>query len=439
MYSGMAELVVASSVYEVQCVVTLNYYPNNQIQYRIIKQDEDADKFFHEIFYCTQLVMRFQGKQLQVSIMSTRTEMSYDKHVKVEIILVNEFMEDYRIGGERTDVDHVVFQLYNFPEFRCNDFHMAKEGLNACSVYSLHLRLLEYYIDVQSHRSTKTAFETLNLSGGFQSTHLVHVRRFDAQKFSLQDIKLLVEIIEYYLSFVSGEFTRLVCPICITDERIVCEKLDFPIHAYHLHLGCVNFFQLRPSENHPIETLFNEHFCKFASNWHKESTLGRSVNMYCQANHQKYIDTSLLLIQSGMETLAYNLFVEKEHTQKIEFENAYAPVKLTMLLSAACIPLSVNNYSGNFTHIKEVESSKTKINNRIIHLFITTRNSLVHADNSFYKESGMTTDNIAELQQIMLHIFELCILYVLGYRGTYVNRLKQRRVGEVELVPWAQN
>ncbi len=438
-YRGVAEVVVASVVYELQCVVALCYYPNNQIQYRLVKEDQEADKFFHEIYRRDILEFRLDGRNIPVVLSSIRSTLSFEMHDRVELIFVSKLLTDYKVGNKSTTVEQIVFQLFNFPKFHSNELLMAKEGLNAYSVDSIHLRLMEYCIEIQSHRSSKDTFESLQSVGGFQSTYLVHIRRMDAQQFSLQDIDSLVELLECGLSFASGEFKRLVCPLGFTEGQIVCEKLDLPMHVYHSHVGCINFFQARSSENHPIEILLNERFNSLADVWHKESTIARSVNMYCQANHQKYIDTSLLLIQSGMETLAYHIFVKKLDAQKRKFKNIDAHEKLEMVMSAAKIPTSITFYSGNFSHIKEDESSKTKICDRITHLFTFTRNSFVHADNSFLKESGMTTDNIAELQQIMLHIFELCILYVLGYRGTYVNRLKQRRVGEVELVPWAQN
>ena len=38
--------------------------------------------------------------------------------------------------------------------------------------------------------------------------------------------------------------------------------------------------------------------------------------------------------------------------------------------------------------------------------------------------------------QIAIRYVELVLLHLIGYKGEYSNRLKERSYGEVELVPW---
>ena len=61
------------------------------------------------------------------------------------------------------------------------------------------------------------------------------------------------------------------------------------------------------------------------------------------------------------------------------------------------------------------------------------RNSLVHPDHS---TRGKVSAANFESWKVGLWCLELAILRICGFHGRYSNRLRERMVGETEVVPW---
>ena len=70
-----------------------------------------------------------------------------------------------------------------------------------------------------------------------------------------------------------------------------------------------------------------------------------------------------------------------------------------------------------------------------VDLIIYFRNKIVHPSRKSNRAS-LNIEDMWNIIQISLRYLELVILHIIGYRGEYSNRLKERSYGEVELVPW---
>lgn len=70
------------------------------------------------------------------------------------------------------------------------------------------------------------------------------------------------------------------------------------------------------------------------------------------------------------------------------------------------------------------------------HALTSMRNALAHPK-SREKLSKPSIAARVELHQLSLWYVELALLRLIGFDGSYSNRLTARNVGEVELVPWS--
>ena len=63
------------------------------------------------------------------------------------------------------------------------------------------------------------------------------------------------------------------------------------------------------------------------------------------------------------------------------------------------------------------------------------RNKIVHPSRK-RNRATLHVEDMWNIIQIAIRYVELVLLHLIGYKGEYSNRLKERSYGEVELVPW---
>jgi hypothetical protein len=157
------------------------------------------------------------------------------------------------------------------------------------------------------------------------------------------------------------------------------------------------------------------------------------IYWYLNANYSsRGIDAGIILTQAAIERLSYQFAVKEKRLVTSEgFKNLWASDKFRLLFSSLEIPLDIP---------PETPVIQTLANNQKMkwldspHALTEIRNSLVHPE---HKKRGQLSDAYYEAWNLGLWYLEMGILAICGYNGTYGNRLKQRRVGQVESVPWS--
>jgi len=139
--------------------------------------------------------------------------------------------------------------------------------------------------------------------------------------------------------------------------------------------------------------------------------------------------------------LAWLVFVDdRTIVDADEFDRLSAASKLQMLLAHCGIPFEVPvglpalaTLASKTKHTTGPQLV-TKVRNTIIHPNEKNRKSLAEWETAY---SVKVSDIRWETQQLFKWYITLVLLSLIGYSGKYANRLTPRKMGDVELVPWA--
>ncbi len=165
-----------------------------------------------------------------------------------------------------------------------------------------------------------------------------------------------------------------------------------------------------------------------------EEVIRVAIHWYVEANAQAgSIEGSIVLTQTAFELLASAILVEHYGWLSTDgYEKIAASDRIRLLFLWAGIPISVPAELADLTRQAKADNwpdtatAMTMIRNTITHPTKKNREK-------FGKHlSGARVD----AWTLGLWNLELCLLRLFNYRGKYGNRIKQRWVGEVEVVPW---
>jgi hypothetical protein len=156
------------------------------------------------------------------------------------------------------------------------------------------------------------------------------------------------------------------------------------------------------------------------------------IYWYLNANFSsRGIDAGIILTQAAIERLSYEYAVkERRFLTAKGFKDLWASDKFRLLFSSLGIPLEI---PGETPELQRLAGNSQMKWLDAPHALTEIRNSLVHPE---YKRRGQFGSVYYEAWNLGLWCLEMSLLALCGYSGTYGNRLKRRRVGQVEDVPW---
>jgi hypothetical protein len=159
-----------------------------------------------------------------------------------------------------------------------------------------------------------------------------------------------------------------------------------------------------------------------------------AIYWYLRANTDSGgIDAGIILAQAALELLAYAYAVEDKGLLSPQgFKDLRASDKLRLLLVSIGIPTSIPAECSQIIGLTQGKNRKIHWED-LPHALTEIRNSLVHPDHKHRHNLGTT---YVDAWKASLWMVELAVLRICGYVGTYSNRLKHRRAGNVEDVPW---
>lgn len=331
--------------------------------------------------------------------------------------------EPFELGDpESTELSHAISHLFNFPMF-VGPQHPAENVPLGFSQLLLDAEGWRITLQELPDRRSHHAWERVKNEGLCLLTHVVEARRLDGSSFAVDDAKEQVLQLNQFLSFVKGSSCWPVFDVGFDIggnrvwESFCAPRLGEPPYSW-----CD---MSRAGQIEDFYPLFVERF-KASEEW--EDCFRHAIYFYNQANTgsgQPGVDAAVILAQSGLERLAYQLLViDRRAISKEGFKKLWSSDVLRLMLSSLEIPMEI---PVDLKAIAAAAPSRKWKDGP--HAITEIRNHLVHPDSKRPAE-GCYFD----AWKLSLWYLELSMLAVCGFHGSYRNRLRQ---GRVEHVPWA--
>ena len=331
------------------------------------------------------------------------------------------------IGNDSTQIEYIVFHLFNFVDFIGTHRSAEKKDSSIKPIEHINLTYENWSVEIQSLYSTQKKYAILNEKGGHQLTHMGRIRKGDNSLLTGKETKEYLNALTFFLSFAKGGWCNPVCPVGFSSKSRVVrvwESWSSPKEAWREPLSWFD-----PHHSEQLTTFFPLFMKKWSEQMWKEA-LKEVIYWYLNANHSsRGTDAGIILTQTALERLSFEYVVNtKQLLSRDGFKGLRASDKLRVLFSSLNIPLNIPSETPLLgTLAKSFKWSDAP------HALTEIRNSLIHPDHKKRKE---LTEGYFEAWNLGLWYLEMSILALFGYSGTYGNRLKQRSMGAIEEVPW---
>lgn len=331
------------------------------------------------------------------------------------------------IGDASTEISFLIFHLFNFVDFHGTRHTIEKEGSTQHRIEHVDLICDEWNVEIKSLPSTRDNIKKLREEGGYKLTHIGGIKKTDGTLFTGKDATDCLQAVRFFLSFAKGGWCEPICVVGFdTSDNRVWESWSSPKEPWHVPL---TWFDARNGLQ--LTSLFPVFMEKWkSSDW--SEALHEVIYWYLNANFSsRGIDAGIILTQAAIERLSFEFTVKDKHLITANgFKDLWASDKFRLLFSSLGIPIGISKDT------PDIETLSKKINwLDAPHALTEIRNTLVHPE---HKRRGQLDAAYYEAWNLGLWYLEMGLLAICGYSGTYGNRLKQKWVGQVEKVPWAE-
>lgn len=284
-------------------------------------------------------------------------------------------------------------------------------------------------IDKRPDYKEKKIYETLKITGGYAITHLCQIRREDGQAFETSGISDLEEALHWALSFVTGRHVG-ICYLEGSQENgeVVWRRYQTPsIDKWRYKK---TWF---PSmDGKALSEIFQLIYIKLQDVYWKK-VLSNVFSWYLECHSDGIIENKIVSNQIALETLAWSYLVEdKGILQEQEYNKKRASDIFRLFFQQFILNTTIPS---NFPYLEEVQ----KLNYYdSAHLITDYRNNVVHPKKKV-KFQPLPNDFSFFVLRLGLHYVELGLLFIMGYKGKYLNQLYFGWDGIYDIVPWSEN
>lgn len=416
--------------------------------------DIDEDIIIYEGRFCIYLDKKYKCSGIvyykmispmsinfEASIISTQEEdfdlaLDYDnailevygyKPVSITINTINNsnidgYINDNSIKSKNTYVEYIDFDIINLNQLPGKLINYESKLFAGRIEFDIN----EYKVIIDKRYDyRKELNEELKLKSGNIITHVGRVFRKDKKSFKTNNIEAILDRISTSLSFMCGRYVD----ICFAKGyhgqknvyRLIREAIVTPFKFVPTWSDTI-------SNYHNIEKYISL-MCQKLEDEYYEPTIKHIIDWYIESQNNITLENNIISVQIALETLSYVVLVELyELLLEEEFDENSTSKNIKMLLDVCKIP-----YGQKELYLFD-DWIRSKFDDGV-DLVIYFRNKIVHPSRKGYKAS-LSFDDMWNIIQIGTRYVELVLLYIIGYKGEYSNRLKHRSYGEVELVPW---
>ena len=269
---------------------------------------------------------------------------------------------------------------------------------------------------------------------GYEISHVVSVSRVDSSTFSFGEVEDFLDLLANSLSFMRG---RWVAPLLVYGFAP-----NSPPMFLRKHFGRLKGFASTVS---CVDDLSTDWFQSILEGFHRRSNspvwldpLEHAIYWYVESNSDRSggIEGAIILIQAALESLSWTYWTtDRGVVSASGFEKTPASDRISLLLHEARIPSEIPTECTSLIKIARERGWSTgataicEIRNKLVHATPSNRETL----------KKIAIDAQIECYTLGLHYLELVILWLTGYDGKYLNRMRQKplRVQAIERVPWA--
>ncbi len=264
---------------------------------------------------------------------------------------------------------------------------------------------------------------------GYAVTHSVAIRAVDG-RVSPSQLTRELKHLRMLLSFARGAWVGVALPLLYSGGRVVGGEWSVT------NVDRASY-RLSWLDSHCPEQLEELHRAMgvVRRDEYLYRVVGRAVAYYVTANNGSPVDMALVASQAGLELLSWAHIVELTGTvPRDEVDRLSAASRINLMLHGLAIP---SGLPADFNQLAEYSGTEigpvavTKVRNDVTHPTRVDERT----------DDGYQLEYDAKVQawRLSQHYFELAILALCGYSGTFGSRLNQdgRWAGEVSPVPWA--
>ncbi|HEY5526643.1 MAG TPA: hypothetical protein VIK02_03585, partial [Candidatus Anoxymicrobiaceae bacterium] len=328
------------------------------------------------------------------------------------------------IGGDTDELAVVLFHLFNFRRIIGTRGIGEKRANEWRRIECVDLSSKGWTAELQSVFETRESTEKLTSEGGYRLTHVGSISKPDRSLFTGGEAKAVLRLLKDFLSFARGLRCYPICAIGFDAAgNRIWEAWSSPKDSWSRPLS---WFDEQHSEQ--LVALFPGFMNKCSDpDW--RSALHEVIYWYLIANNTSTgIDAGIILTQTAIERLSFEYLVGQQKLLDIRsFKDRRASDTIRLLLTELDIPIELPT---NLTRLNAL-ANELKWEDSA-HALTDVRNSLVHPERNKASFSGCYYDT----WRLGLWYLELAILRICGYSEVYANRLTQKRVSEVEQLPW---
>lgn len=428
---------------------------NNAIYSDFFKYKIDEDISIYEGKFCIYLDKKYKcsGKifykmtppisiNFKAQILSTEYEdmdivLDYDdailevygyKPISITINLVNDFYisgysNDSYIKSKNAYVDYVEFNIINLDKLPGK---LIKHD-DKLFAGRIQFDINEFTVTIDKRYDyRKELNDDLKSKSGAIITHTGRITKKDNTIFKTRNINNLLDRIAISLSFMCGRYIG------------ICMAMGYNYNNNNVYRlwreNMITPFKFVPTWT---DTLANYHniekymalMCKKLEDGYYGPVIKNVIDWYVESLDHITMENNIISIQVALEALSYVVLVEQHKIiSDEEFDRNLASKNIRLLMSLCKIPY------GKY----ELDLFEDNIKNKFddgIDLVIYYRNKIVHPSRRGYR-AQLEVEDMWNIIQIGTRYIELVVLSLIGYKGEYSNRLKERWYGEVEVVPW---
>lgn len=316
------------------------------------------------------------------------------------------------IKSKNSYVSYIDFDLLNIDKIP-GKLIKTKEKVFAGR---LEFELNGYLITIDKRYDYRREFyEELIEKSGTVTTHVGRIRKKDGTLFKTNNIMGLLDRICTAFSFACGRYVSFSGIRGYQDENEVYRAWNS---------GMVTPFTFLPTWTDTLTNYRNYEkylslMCRRLEDFYYGPAIKNAVDWYIESLNNLTMDNDIISVQIALESLSYVVLVEKTKTiTDTEFDKNSASKNIRMLLQICNIPFGGDEMEIFSDEIREEFADG-------IDLISYYRNKIVHPSKRRNKVF-LSAEDTWNILVIGIHYIELAILYIIGYKGEYSNRLKER-------------
>ncbi len=323
----------------------------------------------------------------------------------------------------------VYFHLANWPHVhgsfvRFND--SSRKPIAIAGRFELRVDDWQVVIDPVHNHSELT--EAIGEAGGFGITHVGLLSRSSQKFFDADEAENILLALTYFFAFARGGWSGPFLPVGF-DTQMGKVWWNFGLSLCDRWKDTDNWF------GHESGKSLTQLWPMFFQRWQDENwknTLKTAIWWYVAGAEQAGgSDAALIVAQAGLELISWVKLVETEKVlSPADYEKLRAGEKLQLLVEAMKMNTDIDPSRKALLELAADQGWSTAP-----WAIAAVRNGLIHPKKREHLDGqGMA---VYEAYTVAMHYFELAILYVCGYGGSYTNRLTTVWRGTTECVPWA--